>query len=97
MDEAIVKERAQKHGDAIAAGDIATAVADLTPAAQGQGPGVMKALPNPLTGATVESVEAEGDHLVVTIRYSGEEDHTDVASTWQEIEGKPMIVHLEVR
>ena len=53
---------------------------------------VMKAMPRPVTGAEVLSVDAEGDAMVCRIRYSGDESEATVASRWQERNGEPKIV-----
>lgn len=96
MDENIVRSSAQEHGDAVVAGDFATAGRTLTPGSTDQAPAVMKALPKPLTAAEVESVEPEGDGFVARIRYSNDTDATVVASTWAAVDGEPKIVDLEV-
>ncbi|MPZ69938.1 MAG: hypothetical protein GEU71_10460 [Actinobacteria bacterium] len=96
MDESIVRSSAQEHGDAVVAGDFATAGRTLTPESTDQAPAVMKALPRPLTAAKVESVEPQDDGFVARIRYSNDTDATVVASTWASVDGAARIVDLEV-
>lgn len=49
MNESEVRASADAHAQAIAAGDIGSAVRALTDRAKGQGPDVMKSMPSPLT------------------------------------------------
>ncbi len=96
MDESTVRETAQSHGDAVVAGDFATAGAALTPESSAAAPAIMKALPRPLTKAEVDAVEPQGDGFVARIRYSGEGESVVIASTWAEVDGAAKIVSLEV-
>ncbi len=96
MDENTVRESAQAHGDAVVAGNFDVAGKDLTAASGAQAPDVMKALPRGVTKAEVTSIEGGDDGMVVGIRYSNEDSATTVASTWQDVDGTPKIVNLEV-
>lgn len=96
MDENEVREHAENHGKATVAGDFKTAGRYLTPDAVEQAPGVMKALPKDLGGCEVTEVDKDGDAYVAVIAYSGDGETTKVASTWEEREGRPRIVHLKV-
>lgn len=97
MDEAIVREHAQAHGQAMVDGDNDRAGSDLTKAAMpGVGP-VMKAMPRPVTAADVQSVERDGDSFVAVIRYKGAEDEeTVVRSVWIDEGGRPKIAELSL-
>jgi hypothetical protein len=97
MDEATVRDAAETHARATVERDYATAGSYLSPDVQAGAGEVMRAMPRPLTGSAVESVEREGDALVCRIRYSGEGDAaTTVSSRWENVAGKPTIVGLEV-
>ncbi|MGH2750215.1 MAG: hypothetical protein ACRDK3_04990 [Actinomycetota bacterium] len=96
MDENAVRQHAENHGKATVAGDFKTAGRDLTPEAAEQAPGVMKALPKDLSGSEVTEIDKEGGAYVAIIAYSGDGGTTKVASTWEEREGRPRIVHLRV-
>jgi hypothetical protein len=96
MDDATVRRHAEAHGQAMAGGDLNRAAQDLTEGARaGAGP-VMKALPRPITGADVGNVAADGDEYVVQILYSGADSEAKVESRWAEVDGKPMIVGLNI-
>ena len=95
MDESVVREHAQAHGQAMVDGDTNRAGSDLTKAAMaGVGP-VMKAMPSPITSADIQSVEPEGESVRVTIRYRGTDDQeTLVHSVWVDEGGRPKIAEL---
>lgn len=97
MDEGVVREHAQAHGQAMVDGDTNRAGSDLTKAAlAGVGP-VMKALPSPIASADIETVQPEGDGYKVTIRYRGPQDEeTVVHSTWVDEGGRPKISELSL-
>ena len=95
MDESIVKQHAEAHGQAIVDGDINRAGSDLTKDAMASAGPVMKAMPQPVTAAEVQSVTAEGDAFVATIRYRGAEDQELVVkSRWVDEGGRPKIAGL---
>ena len=96
MDEALVRKHAQEHSGAIIEGDLRRAGADLTPEAQKQAPAVMKRLPRPVTSADIAAVAMSGGRAVARVRYGGEGAETVVESTWEERDGRPMIVELNV-
>lgn len=96
MDESVVKERAQAHGDAVVAGDLRAAGADLDGEAMRKAGEVMSQLPKPLQAAEITSVADEGDSIIVGIGYRGEDSTVTVASTWSERDGQPRIVDLNV-
>lgn len=96
MDESMVRERAQAHGDAVVAGDLRRAGGDLTKESAAQAPGVMAKLPRPVRAARVESVTADGGDFVARIAYEGDDSTTIVDSRWSEREGKVSIVELSL-
>lgn len=96
MDENTIREHADAHAQAVVAGDMGKASSDLNEEAMQQAPSVMKALPRPTTGASVQDVTAEGDAYVARILYSGESAATTVASRWVEQDGRPVIASLEI-
>jgi hypothetical protein len=97
MDESVVREHAEAHGQAIVDGDTNRAGSDLTRAGmEAVGP-VMKAMPQPVTKAEVQSVESKGDSVEVLIRYTGTGDETlNVRSVWVDEGGRPKISDLSL-
>jgi hypothetical protein len=96
MDGETVRTEASKHGEAVAKGDMATAGSSLAKEAYAQAGEVMKSMPDPIRGAEVTSVESDGDRFVAKIAYRGDNSETVVASTWEERDGQPKIVGLQV-
>jgi hypothetical protein len=96
MDATTVRDSANAHAQAIVAGDLGRAGSDLSPEAMESAGTVMKQMPRPVTGAEIVSVEADGDAMVCKIRYSGDESEATVASRWQEKNGEPKIVRLDL-
>lgn len=96
MDEATVRDQALQHAQATVAKDFRAAGSVLSESARGQAGNVMKAMPDPLTDCEVTSVDRDGDAYVAQIRYYGEGGETIVESRWEETEGRPTIVNLEV-
>lgn len=96
MEENQVRASADAHAQAIVAGDIGSAVRDLTDRARAQGSDVMKAMPSPLTGAEITGVDSSDEGFLVRIRYAGETDELVVQSRWIEQDGRPMADDLKV-
>jgi hypothetical protein len=96
MDETTVRESANAHAQAMVAGDLKRAGSDLSPDAVESAGTVMKSMPRPITDAEIVSVSADGDAMVCTIRYLGSESEALVASHWQDVNGEPKIVHLDL-
>jgi hypothetical protein len=96
MDERVVRELAERHGRAVVSGELAVAGAALSEQVRPKAPSVMKRLPSPLSVAEVTSVEPATEGYVALIRYAGDEESVVVRSTWAEVEGRPLIVELEV-
>jgi hypothetical protein len=96
MDEALVRQHAETHGQATVAGDLKKAGGDLDKSAYGPAGEVMKQMPADLSGSEVTGVSAEGEEWVVTIRYTGATDSATVQSRWADRDGAPKIVDLKV-
>jgi hypothetical protein len=96
MDESAVREHAERHGRALVTGELAVAGADLSEQVKPKASSVMKRLPAPLSVAEVISVEPASEGYAALIRYSGGEEETVVRSIWVEVDGRPVIVELEV-
>ena len=95
MDEAVVREHAETHGQAMVDGDLRRAASDLTPDAQAEAPAVMREIPRSLDAAEILSVEGtDGGACVSRIRYSGEGKTVVVSARWEDVGGRPMIVAL---
>ena len=96
MDEGSVREHADKHANAVMSGDMATAAQDLTDSGKAAAPAVMKGMPRPVTSVEVTKLEQSGETIVAHIAYRGEEAEHIVASHWEDHDGRPMIVDLQV-
>ncbi|HKN92744.1 MAG TPA: hypothetical protein VJU60_00310 [Thermoleophilaceae bacterium] len=92
MDEAKVREHAERHGKSVERGDMAAVASDLVEELHPQIPAIGQILPNPCTKAEVLSVEPDDDHAIVHIRYSGDDKTVTIRSRWEERGGTPMIV-----
>lgn len=92
MDEARVREYAERHGKSVERGDMAAVASDLIEDLHPQLPAIGKILPNPCTKAEVLSVEPADDHAMVHIRYTGDDRVVTIRSRWEERGGTPMIV-----
>jgi uracil-DNA glycosylase len=97
MDERTIREAAETHARATVERDYGTAGSYLSPEMQAAAGEVMQAMPRPLTGSEVLSVEGGDGAYTARIRYAGEEEAaTTVDSRWEDLDGKPTIVGLEV-
>lgn len=92
MDEARVREYAERHGKSVERGDMAAVASDLIEDLHPQLPVIGQILPNPCDKAEVLSVEPAEDHAVVHIRYTGADKDVTIRSRWEERGGTPMIV-----
>ncbi len=92
MEEAKVREHAERHGKSVERGDMAAVASDLIEDLHPQLPVIGQILPNPCTKAEVLSVEPGEDHAIVHIRYSGDDKTVTIRSRWEERGGTPMIV-----
>jgi hypothetical protein len=97
MNEDAVRTEAERHGNATVAGDFKTAGSSLTENARNQAGGVMKAMPGKLTACAIaDSTQDPNGNWLVDIRYTGESGDVTVRSTWDEVDGSPMITDLQV-
>ena len=96
MDESTVRESAETHARATVERDYTVAASYLTDDAKANVGEIMKAMPRSLASADVLDVDVSDDAATCRIRYAGGEGATTVESRWQEVEGRPMIVALEV-
>jgi hypothetical protein len=96
MDENEIRDHAERHGRAVVSGELAVAVADLSEQIKPKASAIMKRLPAPLSVADVISVEPATEGIAALIRYAGGDDAVVVRSTWAEVDGRPLIVELEV-
>lgn len=94
MDEAVVREHATRHGEAVVAGNLRQAAGDIVPEAGGKARQVIGELPDPVTSADIAGLREGGEGYLVTIRYQGEGGELLVESSWAERDGRPMIVDL---
>jgi hypothetical protein len=92
MEEAKVREYAERHGKSVERGDMAAVASDMIEDLHPQLPVVEQILPNPCNKAEVLSVEPAEDHAIVHIRYTGDDKTVTVRSRWEERGGTPMIV-----
>ncbi|HEX2110802.1 MAG TPA: hypothetical protein VHF67_04565 [Gaiellaceae bacterium] len=96
MNEATVREAAETHAQATVERDYETAGSYLSEDMKAAAGEVMRAMPRPLTGSEVVSVEESGGSYTARIRYSGDEGAIAVDSRWAEVDGRPTIVGLEI-
>ncbi len=96
MDDSTVREAAETHARATVERNYGVAGSYLTDDVKANVGEIMNAMPRSLSSGEVLSVETSGYTATCTIRYTGEESATTVESHWQEVEGRPMIVALEV-
>jgi hypothetical protein len=92
MDEQAVREHAQAHCDALVAGDIDKAAAELSNELRSNLGHVLALLPLPLTEASVETVNRTGSGYVAVLRLVGETDTVQLQTRWKERDGRPTIV-----
>jgi hypothetical protein len=58
-------------------------------------PQIAQALPQPVTAATILSLDLGDEESVALIRYSGDSGEVTIRSRWQDHGGRPVIVHAE--
>jgi hypothetical protein len=95
MDEARTKRQVHDHADAVVRGDMDTVIGDFSEELRPQAPEITKSLPQPVTAAEVVSLDIGDDESVAEIRYSNDDTAMTVRTRWQEIDGRPTIVHGE--
>jgi hypothetical protein len=92
MDEQAVREHAQAHCDALVAGDIDGAAAQLSKELRSNLGHVLTLLPLPLTAATVDAVERTGTGYLAVLHLVGETDEVRLQTRWKDRDGQPTIV-----
>jgi hypothetical protein len=92
MDEQAVREHAQAHCDALLAGDIDRATAQLSNELRSNLGHVLPLLPLPLTAASVDSVERTGTGYLAVLHLVGETDEVRLQTRWKDRDGRPTIV-----
>jgi hypothetical protein len=92
MDETPVREHAQRMCDALVAGDVDSAIADVSDELRRNLGEVVSLFPLPLTEAAIESVDRGSSALVVVLRLVGQSDEVHVQTRWKERDGQPRIV-----
>ena len=92
MDQEVVREHAEAHCAALLAGDIDRAATDLSNELRSNLGSLIGLMPLPLTGASIESVEAGGSGYVVVLRLVGDSEQTLLQTRWKERDGRPTIV-----
>jgi hypothetical protein len=92
MDEARVREYAERHGKSVERGDMAAVASDLVEDLHPQLPAIGQILASSCDKAEALSVEPAGDHAIVHIRYSGADKTVTIRSRWEDRGGTPTIV-----
>ena len=92
MDEAQTKDTIQRHAAAVEAGDWDTVIGDLSNELQAQAAQIVQSLPQPVTSASVISVEVGDDETVAQIQYAGDTSEVTIQSHWRDVDGRPTIV-----
>jgi len=92
LDEQAVREHAQSHCDALVAGDVELASAELSEELRSNIGPLLAQLPLPLTEATVESVEQGGTAFIAVLKLVGESEEVRLQTRWKERDGRPTIV-----
>ena len=92
MDEAAIREHAQQMCDALVAGDVDGAIADVSDELRRNLGEVVGLFPLPVTEAEIESVERGGSSLTVITRLVGGSDEVRVQTRWKDRDGRPRIV-----
>jgi hypothetical protein len=95
MNDQQVNDHIKQHADAVVRGDMDAVVADFSESLRPQVPQIAQALPQPVTGAEVLSVDVGDTESVAMICYSGETSDVTIRSLWQDQGGRPVIVHAE--
>lgn len=94
MDEQAVREHAQAQCDALLAGDIDGATAQLSNELRSNLGHVVALLPLPLTAATVDTVERTGTGYLAVLHLVGETDEVRLQTRWKDRDGRPTIVEV---
>ena len=92
MDEVPARKHAEAHAKAVVDGDMDAVTADFVPELRGRVPEIAKQLPRPTTDAEVVKFDMADDAATVHIKYSNDDESLTIQTTWEEHDGRPMIV-----
>lgn len=92
MDETAVRQRADALCEALVAGDVDRAIAELSDELRRNLGEVLALLPLPASEATVESVERGGSGYTVVLRLVGESDEVQLQTRWKDRGDQPKVV-----
>lgn len=92
MDETAVRQRAQQMLDALVAGDVDRAIADVSDELRRNLGEVLSLLPLPVTEASIESIDRTNSAVLVVARLVGESDEVQIQTRWKDRDGQPRIV-----
>ena len=92
MDDAKTHKQIQDHADAVARGDMDTAIGDFSEELRPQVPEIAKELPLPVKTAEVLSVDVGAEQSVARIKYTGDGGSVTIETQWRDIGGRPTIV-----
>lgn len=92
MDEQAVREHAQAVCDALVAGDIDRATADVSDELRRNLGEVIAMLPLPSSEASVESIVHGGAGYNVILRLVGENEEVMIQTRWKDRDGQPTLV-----
>lgn len=95
MDDQQTRDHIKQHADAVVRGDMDAVVADFSEDLRPEVPQIAQALPQPVTGAHVLSVDVGDTESVAMICYSGDAGDVTIRSRWQDEGGRPVIVQAE--
>jgi hypothetical protein len=94
MDAQIVRDHADAQCAALLAGDIDTALKDLSSQLRSNMGEVIAQIPFPVTEATVESVDLAGSGYLAVMRLVGESGEIRFETRWKDRDGAPTIVEV---
>jgi hypothetical protein len=94
MDQHAMEQHAEQHAYSVVRGDMEAVAADLIPELRPALPEVGKILPQPVTSADVKRVDADDDHTIVEIEYTGADKVVTLRSRWEDRAGGPLIVEV---
>ncbi|HEV8280392.1 MAG TPA: hypothetical protein VGQ02_00920 [Candidatus Limnocylindrales bacterium] len=92
MDEQAVRDDAQAFCDALVAGDIDRATAQLSNELRSNLGHVLTLLPLPLTEASMEAINKTGSGFIAVLHLVGETDEVRLQTRWKDRDGRPTIV-----
>jgi len=92
VDVEAVRDRATAFCDALDAGDIPRATADMSPELQRNLGEVLALLPLPSNESEVVSVDRAGSGFSVVVRLVGETDEVELQTRWKDRDGLPTLV-----